>query len=202
MMNVAKRISLKSVLTKLPKFELPQRLRGGAIEKSATYLHNIYLDYKAVFMETRQDIRNRPLRSTIIGGILVGLGYLMRHNPSEDDFLMQLVQCNNKLLRVQESSRNPTSYQHIEQLATLNDQKILRHQSLGFFSVIYRADFSRENDLYMAQCKFLRPSLKSYFTERIVDVGILDEFQLMKNKMIDYDVSPEWNISTPVLEFQ
>lgn len=184
------RAPLRLLTEKLPKLELPQRLRGGAIENATNYMKHVASDYKAVFLEAKQNARNRPVKATIIGGILCGLGYLMRHNPNEEDFLGQLVEHNNKLTRVPPPLRNPVAFEHIYELAKMNDERILRHQSLGFFSVIYRHNNSSDTDLFSAQCKYLRPSWKSYLTERIVDIGILNEYQLMKYKMTDYDVSP------------
>ena len=88
------RTPITLVTTRLSKIELPQRLRGGAIENAVKYLRNVYRDYESVVLETRQDIRDRPLRAAVIGSILAGLGYLMKHNPNEEDFVGQLTELN------------------------------------------------------------------------------------------------------------
>lgn len=182
---------IKSLVSKLPQPKLPDRLKGGLIEGGVKYLGNVAHDYKSVYLDTRQDMRNRPLRATVIGGVLLTLGYLMRTNPGEEEFIGQLVTSNNALARVPENLRNPDAYEQVYEVAKLRDEKLLRHQSLGFFSLIYREDNPPETSNFSAQCKYLRPSFKSYLTERIVDVGILNEYRLLKHKMIDYDISPE-----------
>ena len=202
-MNLVKRMPIQSILGKVPKFKLPERLRGGMIENATNYIRNVYLDYRSVFLDTCQDARDRPLRAGIIGSSLLGLLYLGKHNPSEENFVEQMIEYNNNISRVPESILNKRSSRHIDEVFTLFDQKLLRHQSLGIFSVIYRVDHAPDTDLFMAQCKYIRPTWKSYLTERIVDVGILDIYQWMRYNMIDYDVNTnEWDDQIAVNENQ
>lgn len=178
-----------SVFSRLSNIQLPQRLRGGMIEKGLTYWKNIFIDYKMVFEETIQDMRNRPVRASIIGAILVSMGYAAKHNPKESDYVDQLIETNNKLARVPEVLRRKPAYEYIDGVLDLYDKGFLRHQSLGLFSVIYVANYNRGNELFQAQCDYLKPSWRSYITERIVDVGFLDQFHWMQRQMVDYDIS-------------
>lgn len=182
---------VRSLLGRLPQPRLPDRLKGGVIESAVKYLRNVAHDYKSVYLETRQDMRDRPLRATVIGSALLGLAYLAHHNPTEEEFIGQLVTANNQLARVPPPLRNPVAYGHVYEVAKLQDERLLRHQSLGFLSVIYREDNSPETANFAAQCKYLRPSFRSYLTERIVDVGVLGQYRMLKHRMTDYDVSPE-----------
>lgn len=157
------------------------------------YLRHVKNDYKSVAIDTRNDIRARPFRATLIGSCLVAAAYCARRNPTRDDFVDQLIDSNNRLSRVTSTTLNANSYEHIHSLFTLHNQKLLRYQSLGLFSVIYRADETEGVDLFEANCKYLRPTFRSYFTSRIVDIGFLGQFQRMRRQMIDYDVNEaEW----------
>lgn len=177
---------------KINNITLPKRLRGGFIENSFNYVQNVYLDYKTVYFDTIQDIRQRPFRASLIGGFLASIFYSMKHNPTYDDFQIQLIKSNNKLSRVPESIRNRSSCDYIHEIFQKNNKQLLRHRSFGIFSVVYSADYSISNDLFQFQCKYLKPSWKDTITERLVDIGFLDTFWYMNYKMIDYDISEDW----------
>ncbi|KAH9420527.1 hypothetical protein DERP_000953 [Dermatophagoides pteronyssinus] len=176
-----------SLITK--RFKLPERLKGGMIENSINYLRNVGNDYKHVYLETLQDIRKRPLKASIIGTILISGGYCIQHNPSFDDFQMELIDSNNRLSRVPSTIRNEKSCQYVHRLFRMNDKQILRYQSFGLFSIIYISDQSIDNCLFKYQCRYIKPEWRTFFTERFVDIGFVDRFHYLDYKMNDYDVN-------------
>lgn len=182
---------LITAFRKLNHLTLPKRLRGGFIENSLNYVQNVYLDYKTVYFDTIKDIQQRPFRASLIVGCLTSILYSMKHNPTYDDFQIQLINSNNQLSRVPESIRNRSSCDYIHELFQKNNKQLLRHRSFGVFSVIYTADYSTSNDLFQAQCKYLKPSWKDTLLEHLVDIGFLDRFWYMNYKMIDYDIKEE-----------
>ncbi|OTF79340.1 hypothetical protein BLA29_005466 [Euroglyphus maynei] len=154
-------LRLTRVKSKLSlNFRLPERLKGGIIENSINYLRNVGNDYKNVYLETLQDIRKRPLKATIIGSILLSGGYCIVHNPTFDDFQMQLIDSNNCISRVPQSICNQKSRQYVHHLFCMNNKQILRYQSFEW---------------------------RTFFTERIIDVGFLGRFHYLEHKMKDYD---------------
>lgn len=182
---------INSIKTKLSNVQLPKRLRGGMIENSLSYLKNVFNDYKMVYLDTIQDIRDRPVRAGVIGYILLSSAYLMKHNPNENDYVDQLIDSSNKLSRVPETTRKNVSYEYLRQIYDYNNQKVLRYQSFGLFTVVYRVNYGPELDLYQAQCNYLKPSWRTLFTERIIDVGILNRFHWMEHMLQDYDINDE-----------
>src|ERR1700690_3782746 len=76
---------------------LPERLRGGSIERSVEYLKNVKNDYKQVFVDTTHECRDRPLKACIYGSIVSFLGYCLATNPDERDLRQQLLDCQNLL---------------------------------------------------------------------------------------------------------
>lgn len=173
------------------KMTLPERLRGGNIENMVNYVKNVCFDYKSVYLDTKQDVRDRPLKAFLVGLGLLFSGYSIKHNPNYDSFESQLVDYNNQLSRVPSPILNDVSSEHISTVFMLHNQRVLRLQSFGLFSILYRDDHSFGADVYFAQCDYLKPTWKSYFTSRIVDIGFLDTFWIMRHKMKDYDIRQE-----------
>ncbi|XP_046566674.1 mitochondrial import inner membrane translocase subunit Tim29-like [Haliotis rubra] len=172
------------------KPSFPEKLKGGRIEKIADYFNMIFQDYKTVVVETIQDIKKYPMKSSIYISTLAGLGLLYKTNPSETSFRTRLIHSSQDLLLVGEPIRNPTSDNHIQDLAlTLKDGK-LRFTSLGILTLVWRTQHSHWSGLYDAQCKQLKPQW-SEFHKHVVDVGVLGKWIYLDKAMIDYDINPE-----------
>ncbi|XP_071118872.1 mitochondrial import inner membrane translocase subunit Tim29-like [Haliotis cracherodii] len=172
------------------KPSFPEKLKGGRIEKIGDYFNMIFQDYKTVVVETIQDIKKQPVKSSFYISTLAGLGWLYKTNPSETSFRTQLIHSSQDLLLIGEPIRNPTSDNHIQDLSlTLKDGK-LRFLSLGILTLVWRTQHSHWTGLYDAQCKQLKPQW-SEFHKHIVDVGVLGRWIYLDKAMIDYDINTE-----------
>lgn len=162
----------------------------SVIRKSiSSYLRTLYLDYYEVFRDIHKSAKRRPLK-TCIG--VVGVGFvlnLFRSNEGIRSYSAEIISASNKMSALVESSRNPESYGFVQKLAELNCQRRLRQIDLGFSTLIYEADISDDLALYKHNCKYLRPTLKEFVTERIIDWGILGHWLQLERKMKDYDIN-------------
>ncbi|XP_054163010.1 uncharacterized protein LOC128960879 [Oppia nitens] len=175
---------------------LPEKLRGGSIERGMEYLKNVVNDYKQVMIDTKDECRHRPLKASVYVSLMSAFGYCMATNPNEKDLTQQLVECHNLLSAVPKSITNTNSCDFVLYLNQLVNEKLLIHQSFGFFSVLYLSDYPEDCCLYENQCPYLRSTIKSYIFDRIVDIGLIGKYRLLDTKMIDYDINPlEWQTS-------
>ena len=156
------------------------------------YFKNIYNDYKAVAIDTKDDIKNYPIKATAyIFSICSGVG-LVWTNPSYEEFSNRLKQHMNELMTVGQPIRNPYCDEYMQQLAKNKNAGLLKRFSLGFVSFMWVDNYADDVDLYEAQCKYLKVSWLEW-KHRIVDVGVLGKWWQLDQHMKDYDINPdEW----------
>ncbi|XP_061167884.1 mitochondrial import inner membrane translocase subunit Tim29-like [Saccostrea echinata] len=172
---------------------LPDKWKGGKIEKIGNYIYNIYNDYKVVAQETIQDCKNNPVKASIYISFLSFFGLLYKTNPTERDFKQELLDDAHEMLLIGEPIRNVNTDRYLCSLLEAQRDGRLRYRSLLFFSLVYFDNMSHESDLFEARCKLIKPHWKD-FHKSIVEVGILGRFVNLRKAMEDYDVNPqEWN---------
>jgi hypothetical protein len=168
---------------------LYHRLRDSSL---SNYLWAVKEDYKSVALELVQESRNRPLKATAIGSIVSFMGYAIHTNPDLNGFYEELICAENQLGLIPETIRNPEAYGHVHRLRDLNNQRLLNRTSCVLFSILWRRDFDPKCGLFVAQCRFTRPSLISYW-DRVEDIGFLGKWRILGHRIVDYDVNPrEW----------
>lgn len=166
---------------------------GRLFKRSYDYGALVYNDYQGVLVEAAKDCRNRPLKASVYFSGLGFLFYAYKTNPDENSFRQQLVQSITEMGLVHPDVRNPASYDHVCHLNQLDSERVLKPLSLCFFSVIFRQDYDPKCGLYNARCGYLSPTYISYLTERVVDIGVLGHWRILRHKLADYDVNPsEW----------
>ena len=184
---------IKTFGQRLSSITLPERLRGGSIEKGVEYLKQVIIDYKQVFIDTRQECRDRPLKASVYGSAIALVVYCMATNPDERDFRQQLIESQNNLSSVPKPLQNRNSSDFVLSMTELKNQKLLNYQSLGLFSVLYLSDWPKRCDLFVNHCQYISPKISSYFFDRIIDIGFVNKFRLLDINMTDYDVNDnEW----------
>lgn len=130
------------------------------------------------------------IRKIIICDIIV-LGcslYSSIHNPDEISFKDHMIKYNLKLMLLGEPIRNPVAVKHIEQLQQYYNEGIIRKINLGILSLIWIDNYDENCSLYKAVCPYLKPRYVTFYN-RIVDIGFLDKWWMLENKMKDYDVN-------------
>ncbi|XP_076307965.1 mitochondrial import inner membrane translocase subunit Tim29 isoform X1 [Tachypleus tridentatus] len=175
------------------KLRLPQKLKGGRVEKWAGFWKSLGEDYRTVAFETWEESKAKPKKTVLVLSALGMLVYAIQTNPDETSFQNSLILCRNELSLVSDSTRNPRSDGHMQYLLNCYNQGLLHRASCGPFSVIWVDDYHPDCSLYDARCSYLKPRYLTFY-ERIVDVGIFGTWWNLRKMMIDYDVNPEeWN---------
>lgn len=166
----------------LPQFEnLKQRKLG----RSA---YNIYVDYKAVFVDFFKGMKNKPLKSSIWAACLGGLYMVYRFNPDEKDYEDLLIDNSVELMQVAKTIRNPTSDAYTQEILKLHYEGRLRRQSFLLFSVMFVEDFGLNTDIYEKHCYYTKPRW-IYLWKQVIDVGLVGHWIKLEQSMDEYDVN-------------
>ncbi|XP_049872180.1 mitochondrial import inner membrane translocase subunit Tim29 [Pectinophora gossypiella] len=170
------------------KVKFPARLKGTIVEKWADYWKNLFIDYKQMLIDLRNDIQDEPKKAfkwTVGLGMLYLLG---KNNPDELDFKDNLKRIGNDIVMVSEPCQNPKSIEHLRFLETCYNAGVIHYSNLGIASIMYTSELNDSCDLYKSQCKYLQPSYFS-FPSRIVDVGFMGRWWNIYIKTSNYDVN-------------
>ncbi|XP_014483140.1 PREDICTED: uncharacterized protein C19orf52 homolog [Dinoponera quadriceps] len=180
--------TLNRISIKIKNYEMPGRIKGTFLERWAKYWHNLYIDYKDVAIDVAKDCRKHPIRTTIYTTFLGANLYSAIHNPDEISFRDTMIKYNLKLTLLGTPIRNPVAVEHIERLQQYYNEGIIRRLSLGILSLIWIDNYDEDCSSYKAVCPYLKPRYITFY-ERIIDVGFLDKWWILDNKMKDYDVN-------------
>ena len=138
------------------RFTLPEKLKGGRVEKYVNYWKGVKTDYKEALKELAQSSKQKPIKATLIGGTFLFAWYANHHNPDEESFKSELIKVNNDLTAVPESHRNRVSTNHQLELNRANNSGVLRHWNLGIFSIIWKDNYNAEFGHFKSTCKYLK----------------------------------------------
>ena len=143
-------------------------------------------------MDTKQDIRDHPIKAAIYFTTLGATGYFIKTNPSEENFHEHLMDYRNDLATVGEPIRNPTSDFYLQAIMGYANAGVLRYTNVGVCSVMWVDNFDPQVDLFEAHCKSIKVGWLEW-KDKVVDIGVLGRWRLMDQAMIDYDINPhEW----------
>lgn len=190
----------------------------SSFQFTGRYWKNLYIDYRDVAIDVVKDCKAHPILASTYGScryhlyfnmnnsyltvvryfchfnyinillVVALLVYLNKHNPDETSFREHLLQNSIRVMQVGEPLRNPISEQHIKWLQNCYDEGIIRRMDLGIISLIWLDNYDTACSLYKAVCPHLKPRYVTFY-ERIVDVGFIDKWWILENKMKDYDVN-------------
>lgn len=178
----------------LEKFSLPEKWRGGRIERYVKFWENVATDYKEATLEIIEGCRTRPLKAFAYATLGSGLVYLNKTRPSELDFKESCVKFHHDLTLVGDSTRNRKSQQYLDKVNTAVNSGTLKVTSLGIATVIWEDNFDAQVGLTQAQCKYTQPTYTEIWQHRIIDVGLLGDWTLLTKLKKDYDVNcDEWD---------
>ncbi|XP_031844902.1 mitochondrial import inner membrane translocase subunit Tim29 [Nomia melanderi] len=180
--------SIINISNKIENFETPERLKGTFLERWGRYWKNVYLDYKGVAEDIVKECKERPIKVSTYTALTAFCVYLNKYNPDECSFREYLLQNSMKLMQVAEPLRNPISENHVKWLEQCYNEGVIRRLNLGIISIIWIDNYDKVCSLYKAVCPYLRPRYIT-FHERIVDIGCLDKWWILENKMKNYDVN-------------
>lgn len=170
------------------KFAFPEKYKGTIYEKWAKYWQQLGIDYKDVFVNVAQQMKEKPILASIYCTTGGALYYCIKNNPSEEDFIVQLRNANANAVVVHDSCLNPISADYMKFIEKCYNEGIVRHLSLGFVSFLWLDNFDRGAALYKATCTYTTPQYLK-FHERVIDVGFWNKWWNLSRKMGDYDVN-------------
>lgn len=153
------------------------------------YFKNLYLDYYEVFKEIKRSAQNRPLKATFYGASALFVLNSFRTNEGLRSYHSEVTGACNRIAAVTENSRNPESLKFVNNVGELKCHGLLRQIDLGFSTIVYRTDTNPETALYRYNCSYLRPSIKEFAQERLVDLSLFGHWLLLEFKMQDYDIN-------------
>ncbi|ESO89105.1 hypothetical protein LOTGIDRAFT_106249 [Lottia gigantea] len=174
------------------KVKVPEKVKGGRVEKIGNYFYNIYGDYKAAFLDTLQDIKDKPLKASFYFSLLGTGAVFYKLNPTEASFKELIIENANDLALVGEPIRSKTSDKFMENVIHKFNDGYLRYQNVGLFSIIYKTEYNKGLKLFNAQCKYAKPHWTE-FHKSILDVGVLGRWIYIDKAMENYDINEdEW----------
>ncbi|XP_024084853.1 mitochondrial import inner membrane translocase subunit Tim29 isoform X2 [Cimex lectularius] len=172
--------------------QMPERLKGTFVDRWATYWKDLFRDYYEVFKDVGTDLKNKPVKSGVIF-TLSGLSYFCwKNNPDMNDFRSAVMKHSNEFIFIGPKIRNPKTTEHLNLLEQCTNEGTLRRFSFGLFSFIWRDNYSDTVGIYSKWCPYLTPEWLSFHT-RVLDVGFLNKWWILEEKMVDCDINPgEW----------
>ncbi|XP_026671440.1 mitochondrial import inner membrane translocase subunit Tim29 isoform X2 [Ceratina calcarata] len=155
---------------------------------TATYWRNLFKDYKEAALDAAKDCKEHPLKASTYISILAAGVYLNRCNPTESSFKEELLQNTIKIMQVGQNVRNPITENYVKWLGQCYNEGIVRRLNLGIISFIWLDDYDEMCALYKAICPYLKVRYLT-FHKRVIDIGFMDKWWVLDNKMKDYDVN-------------
>jgi len=64
-------------------YKLPDKYKDTWVDRLVSYWQNLVRDYKEAGLDTLRDIRARPLRASVYGGLLTSAYLCAKRNPDE-----------------------------------------------------------------------------------------------------------------------
>ncbi|KAL8584654.1 hypothetical protein ACOMHN_002383 [Nucella lapillus] len=179
----------------LSKFrpKLPDKLKGGRLERIGEYFLSIARDYRAAVQDMVQDMKDSPRKTAVYLSLLAAGAVLAKTNPSETNFQEKVWHCHHDLLLLGNPIRNKHSDSHIHFLQGHYREGTLRYTNCGFFSLMWVGENDPAVDKFEARCGLVKSQWLE-FHQQIVDVGVLGRWHRLEKAMVDYDISAdEWD---------
>uniref|UniRef100_A0A914BU94 Uncharacterized protein n=1 Tax=Acrobeloides nanus TaxID=290746 RepID=A0A914BU94_9BILA len=148
-------------------------------------------DYKNAIKDAYTDSRARPIRASIIGAVLSGLGYAYYKNPTELEMYDMLAELRQQMVLVPNTIHNPRSDAEIANRTLLFNQRRMVYYDCFFFSLVCKKPFDTRIATYVSQNKNLKNWFWQEFWYNIIDVGAFGRFYNLEKSLIDYDIREE-----------
>ncbi|XP_024222921.2 mitochondrial import inner membrane translocase subunit Tim29 [Bombus impatiens] len=169
-------------------FKMSATMRVALLQRWKNYWMSIYMDYKETALDIAKSFKEHPIKASIYFSLLGSYVYLRRHNPDERSFKEHLLENTIKVMQVGEAIRNPKSEQYLQWLSQSYNEGIVRRLDLGIVSLIWLDNYDKMCSLYKVACPYLKTQYLTFY-QRVVDIGFLDKWWILENKMKDYDVN-------------
>lgn len=168
--------------------QFPERLKGTIVEKLKNYLIQIKSDYQEVLIDSLKSIQAKPFKSSVYGSLSFGVYYCCKNNPDETCLTEQLQRYEQDMSLVASEMQNPESSKHLKYIEQCRNEGVLRRLSIGVASFLWISDYNPELASFKAKCEHLKPQYL-LFHERIIDVGFVNRFWKLDEKMKNFDIN-------------
>jgi hypothetical protein len=177
----------------LSSIRIPVKIRNGRMKRVFDFYETILDDYYNVAKDVIRDAKDRPIKAAIVTSGIVTAAVAYKTNPDERCFTDQIISYVHDMGMVDPSVRHKPAYDHVHEMYTIWNQRRMRRLNLIFFSLMWQDDHTPDSGHYLSQCSYLKPSIASFFRDRVVDIGAFGRWRMLDHKLIDYDVNPsEW----------
>lgn len=170
------------------RFTLPERFKGTIVEKWSLYWKNLCIDYKEVIVDTGRKMKTKPIKTGILSCIAGSLYYCGTQNPDFEAFNEQLRLYNNQMILIAADCQNKNATDYLIYLERCANQGLLRRITIGIVSFLWIDNYNEALAIYKATCPYLEPQYLK-FHERIIDVGFMNTWWKLQERMVDYDVN-------------
>jgi Translocase of the Inner Mitochondrial membrane 29 len=94
------------------------------------------------------------------------------------------------------SIQNKKTIAYLKTMEDYHNSGVIRYFSFGLFSIMWVDNYDKHLGLFEAQCDYLKPTYLEILQKRIVDVGFMNRWWLLKKNMKDFDVNDEEWVSS------
>lgn len=179
-----------NIQTRLDQIKIPERFKGTIVEKWLGYWRGLFIDYRDVFLNVGKQMKEKPIRASIYGSLIAATWYSAKHNPSEIDFYDRLRKYNTELILVNPACQNRVSAEYLTFVERSVNEGLVRKLNLGVCSLLWLDNYDKAVALYQATCTYTKPDYLTWH-KRVIDVGFLDKWWTLEEKMVNYDVNEE-----------
>jgi hypothetical protein len=172
------------------------------LQRSKSYIKQIFLDYKEVGKDTLNDISKYPFKSLGYGLFLSSIVILYKKNPTYNDYINERRQLANDMIMCG-TVFNKNSEYYLNEINKLENAAMLEYRSYVLFSLILIRKFAEPLAIYEKQCEPLNnpskyniynwPNRFMFFLSKIVDIGCLGNWRFLNKNLKDYDVDFDEN---------
>ena len=173
---------------------IPERLKGGRIERYVDYWKGVMMDYREAGHDVVKGCREKPVKAMVYGFLGLSAFYANKTKMSLREFVNSYTEVNHDLTLVSDNLRNPASQEHQLAVNRAMNEGQLRSWNLGVATLIWCDRYDESYGHVKARCKYLQPSYLEVLQERVVDVGFLGRWWITDKMMAEFDVNPdEWD---------
>ena len=151
-------------------------------------LKNILLDYVEVTRDIFVELKRSPSKCMLwlmVGGVTTVCHWKC---PDLSSYKHEVIEYSNELGLCAKEVRNFQSKVYIDRISTMLNDGNIRHLNLGVISVIMQRQHSSRCYNYHETCSHLQPRIWR-FHEQIIDVGVWNQWLILKRTMVDFDVN-------------
>ncbi|KAI6205820.1 hypothetical protein M3Y94_00835900 [Aphelenchoides besseyi] len=162
-----------------------------ATTRIVDYVKNVRDDYVDVGRNLITDTKARPIKSTVIFGLLGGAAYALKTNPTETELYNRLRALRQQMVLTPSTIHSFNSDRKLAEITDLINTARLDYYDCWFFSLLVKRDWDRNVFSPASQDSNLKQWPWQTFSRNIIDIGAFHQFFLLEKAFLNYDVREE-----------